>query len=361
MLAREHAGDVEKRRWNSATRSGLLARMFIDRLFTLAANLLPLAGVWWWGWDAFEVLILYWMQTVVVVVFAVLNIRKVPEDGLGTMKIDGVPHRATRRHYIIMFSIIGVMFCAAHLVFLFVFFSGDWTKVVRGPVTFWQTFVIRNGAWLPLLLSVLAALARYLLTPPRSRRAALDGCASRPQGQRRAGREDRWPVHGALHAHLRDAGRDHLRRDAANELRREDRAAADPDRTENAVRTRRHHAVQNAGHHVSAQITSIAALSSASSSLRGRPARERIASVCKVAVARYGERPRIGVARDFAARLRLLDQAAEKFVGAARALGQERAHPHPPPQRSRRCRSNSSRAARLRPSDRDRARSHRSA
>jgi hypothetical protein len=142
--------------------------MFLDPLLTLIANLLPLAGVWWWGWDAFEVLILYWMQTVLIVTFAVLNIAKVPEDGLGDIKVDGRTRRATRRDYILIFSAVGVVFCAAHLLFLWVFFSGDWSRTVRGPVTFWQTFVIRNGAWVALLLNLLAGLARYLVTPPRS-------------------------------------------------------------------------------------------------------------------------------------------------------------------------------------------------
>jgi hypothetical protein len=142
--------------------------MILDRLFTLVANLLPLAGVWWWGWDAFEVLILYWMQTVLIVVFALLNIGKLPTEGLGEIKVDGRVRPATRRDYLMMFSGIGFVFCGAHLLFLWVFFSGDWHKAVHGPVTFWQTFVIRNGAWIALALNLIAGLARYILTPPRA-------------------------------------------------------------------------------------------------------------------------------------------------------------------------------------------------
>jgi hypothetical protein len=138
----------------------------VDLIFTLVANLLPLAGVAWWGWDAFEVLILYWMQTVLIVVFALLNIGKLPPTGLGEIKVDGRTRPATRRDYLMMFSVIGVVFCAAHLLFLWVFFAGAWSKVVSGPVTFWQAFVIRNGAWMALGLNLLAGLARYLLTPP---------------------------------------------------------------------------------------------------------------------------------------------------------------------------------------------------
>jgi hypothetical protein len=140
----------------------------LDLIFTLVANLLPLAGVAWWGWDAFEVLILYWMQTVLIVVFALLNIGKLPSTGLGDIKVDGRARPATRRDYLVMFSAIGFVFCGAHLLFLWAFFSGAWSKVVSGPATFWQAFVIHNGAWIALSLNLLAGLARYILTPPRA-------------------------------------------------------------------------------------------------------------------------------------------------------------------------------------------------
>jgi hypothetical protein len=142
--------------------------MVLDRILTLAANLLPLAGVWWWGWDAFEVLILYWIQTVLVVGFMLLHIRKLPLAGLGEIKVNGRMRAATHRDYVLMFGGIGFVFCAGHLGFLWVFFSGDWNKVVSGPATFWQAFVIANGAWLALSLNLAAGLARYLLTPPRA-------------------------------------------------------------------------------------------------------------------------------------------------------------------------------------------------
>lgn len=142
--------------------------MVLDRILTLAANLLPLAGVWWWGWDVFEVLILYWIQTVLVVFFMLLHIRKLPLAGLGEIKVNGRMRPATHRDHTFLFGGIGFVFCAGHLGFLWVFFSGDWHKVVHGPTTFWQAFVIANGAWLALSLNLVGGLARYLLRPPRS-------------------------------------------------------------------------------------------------------------------------------------------------------------------------------------------------
>lgn len=142
--------------------------MLLDRLLTLMANLLPLAGVRWWGWDAFEVLVLYWMQTVLVVVLTVLHVRKLPRARLGEIEVGGKKRPATHRDYVILLSIVGFVFCAGHIGFLWVFFSGDWGKVVHGPATFWQHFVIANGAWVALLLNLVGGLVRYILTPPRA-------------------------------------------------------------------------------------------------------------------------------------------------------------------------------------------------
>lgn len=139
--------------------------MFFDLVFTLIANLLPLAGVAWWGWDAFEVLILYWMQTLLVTFFTVLHVGKVPPSSLGTVKVDGRSRPATRRDFRLVLGGMGLIFCAAHILFLWVFFSGDWSKVVRGPFTFWQHFVIANGAWAALLLNLAGGVIHYLATP----------------------------------------------------------------------------------------------------------------------------------------------------------------------------------------------------
>jgi hypothetical protein len=151
--------------------SGSITRtaMFLAPLFTLIANLLPLAGVWWWGWDMFQVLMLYWMETILLVVFTVLNVGKMPAAQLGTVKVNGRTRPATHRDLMLAFAIMGFVFCAAHLLFSFVFFSGNWTRVVRGPVTFWQHMVIASGAWAPLLLTLIAGLAHYVLTPPHPR------------------------------------------------------------------------------------------------------------------------------------------------------------------------------------------------
>lgn len=140
----------------------------VDRLLTFIANLVPLAGVWWWGWDVFQVLMLYWMQTVLVVVWTVLHLHKLPREKLGDITVDGVKRPATRRDLLFVFGSTGAAFCGAHLLFLWLFFAGDWSARVHGPVSFWQHMVIESGAWLPLLIGAIAGAASYVAMPPRS-------------------------------------------------------------------------------------------------------------------------------------------------------------------------------------------------
>ncbi len=141
--------------------------MYLDRILTLVSNLIPLAGVWWWGWDVFQVLILFWMQTVLVVAFTLAHIHKLPATALGDITVNGVVRPATHRDLLLLIGAVGLVFCAAHLLFLWVIFSGDWSKRVHGPVSFWQQMVIASGLWAPLLVALLAGMVGYVLTPPR--------------------------------------------------------------------------------------------------------------------------------------------------------------------------------------------------
>jgi len=43
-------------------------------LILLAANLVPLIGVFMWGWDAFVLLVLYWLETAVIAFWTVVRI-----------------------------------------------------------------------------------------------------------------------------------------------------------------------------------------------------------------------------------------------------------------------------------------------
>ena len=141
--------------------------MYLDRILTLVSNLIPLAGVWWWGWDVFQILILFWMQTVLVAAFTLAHIHKLPAAALGNITFNGVERPATHRDLLLLIGAVGTVFCTAHLLFLWVIFSGDWSRRIHGPVSFWQQMVIASGAWMPLLFAFVAGVIGYVLAPPR--------------------------------------------------------------------------------------------------------------------------------------------------------------------------------------------------
>lgn len=133
--------------------------MFLDRL--------PLAGVTWWGRDVFEILILFWMQTALVVAFTLLHIHKLRGDQLGEITVNGVVRPATHRDLLLIVGAVELVFCGVHFLFLSVLFSGDRGKLVHGPSSFVQHLVVANGVWLALATSFVAGIVSYVMTPPR--------------------------------------------------------------------------------------------------------------------------------------------------------------------------------------------------
>lgn len=81
----------------------------------LAANLLPLAGVLFWDWDVFALLVLFWMENVVVGVFFILRIvfADLEDAALWVGKLFMVP----------FFCVHYGMFTAVHGVFVFMLFG----------------------------------------------------------------------------------------------------------------------------------------------------------------------------------------------------------------------------------------------
>ena len=56
----EAAGEPPPRQVEAGRRGRLLLRPSV--LILVAANLVPLIGVIFWGWDAFVLLMLYWLE-----------------------------------------------------------------------------------------------------------------------------------------------------------------------------------------------------------------------------------------------------------------------------------------------------------
>lgn len=133
------------------------------RVVIFAANLLPLAGVWFWGWDAFQVLMLYWAETVIVALWTLARIATMPDpggdDGLGRIVIN-----AGKTAF---FTLHAGIFISVHLVFLLTLFSGDWDGRIHGPIAFVDALYIQSGAWAALLLAFLAGLIGFVTAAPQ--------------------------------------------------------------------------------------------------------------------------------------------------------------------------------------------------
>ena len=59
-----------------------------------AFNLVPLYGIYAWGWDAFQLLLLYWGETVILFVCTLAHIALIPPARLGTMIVLSVTSRS---------------------------------------------------------------------------------------------------------------------------------------------------------------------------------------------------------------------------------------------------------------------------
>ena len=101
-------------------------------LVGLVANLIPLYGILYWQWDTFQLLMLYWMETVIIAFWTTGGSPELPLEELGTMTVNGRDQAATRRMLCGFFAIHAGMFILVHLVFLWVLFSGEWLKKVHG-------------------------------------------------------------------------------------------------------------------------------------------------------------------------------------------------------------------------------------
>ena len=101
-------------------------------LVGLIANLIPLYGVLYWQWDTFQLLMLYWMETVIIAFWTIRRIARLPDDQLGTITVNGKTKAATHTTLCGFFTLHAGLFIFVHLVFLWLLFSGEWLKKVHG-------------------------------------------------------------------------------------------------------------------------------------------------------------------------------------------------------------------------------------
>jgi hypothetical protein len=94
-------------------------------LALVVSNLLPLAGVLWWGWDLFTILTLYWVENGVVGAWNVAKILRAQGTSLpGTLRatLNGRPIETVARGYMAGFFVMHYgAFWVGHGLFVLVF------------------------------------------------------------------------------------------------------------------------------------------------------------------------------------------------------------------------------------------------
>jgi len=134
-----------------ATAVPLAALLHPSSLVLLATNLVPLVGVLRWGWDAFVLLMLYWMESAIIAFWTIARIATLPPGAIGPLYVNGRPTNSPAALTAFFLVFLG-MFMAGHLLFLWVAFAGDWARHIHGLRDFYAQIVVASGMWGPLLL-----------------------------------------------------------------------------------------------------------------------------------------------------------------------------------------------------------------
>lgn len=113
----------------------------------ILSNLVPLAGILWWGWDAFVLLSLYCLETAIIGFWTILRLATMSRDPgsvagrsiAGTLALAG------------FFTVHAGLFMTVHMAFLYILFAGPWTGRIHDARDFIRLIVIGAGLWIPLL------------------------------------------------------------------------------------------------------------------------------------------------------------------------------------------------------------------
>lgn len=102
----------------------------------VVANLIPLAGALWLGWNVWTILIVYWLENGIVGVVNVLKMLKaegVPSEGSATVLVNGRPAGSMVKAGLIPFFILHYgMFWVGHGIFVLVMPVFGWIGQVSG-------------------------------------------------------------------------------------------------------------------------------------------------------------------------------------------------------------------------------------
>lgn len=131
-------------------------------ILLVGTNLVPVVGLLFWKWDAFLVLLSYWMETAVVACWTMLRIAVRPEEATADKR------EASRgliwRAFLLVFMVVFTsLFIGVHFTIIWEVFAGDWPKQVHNATEFWSKIVWGTGLWVALAGMVLSRGSNTLL------------------------------------------------------------------------------------------------------------------------------------------------------------------------------------------------------
>ncbi len=130
--------------------------LYLPLIIVFVSNLIPLAGVFFWGWDTFVLLMLYWLETLIIAFWTLLRIL-IGADFSGSF----IGEILSRAFMFVFFTIHSGGFMLGHFIFLWAFYGKAWSGEI--PVTnslssipieaFWEKMIVANGLLIPLAVS----------------------------------------------------------------------------------------------------------------------------------------------------------------------------------------------------------------
>lgn len=120
-------------------------------LLLIAANALPIVGILFWHWDAFLLLLLYWMETAILGFWVMVAVAISPARSVNIFGQD-----LSRIGMIAFLLLHSGIFMGVHFMMLWELLAGGWASRIHGVVDFLKLVVIGQGLWLPLLVLFLA-------------------------------------------------------------------------------------------------------------------------------------------------------------------------------------------------------------
>lgn len=127
---------------SSPSRRGAFAAWIL-----ILSNLVPLAGIVFWGWDVFVLLCLYWLETAVIGFWTIARAAAMSRDR-GSATGRGLAGSLALAGF---FTVHSGLFMSVHMLFIFSLFAGPWASRIHDARDFIRLIVIGKDLWIPLL------------------------------------------------------------------------------------------------------------------------------------------------------------------------------------------------------------------